>query len=65
MYSHGSSMPLPTAHTPSGKDLGGPVIVILVTLLLSSKGTKMADKQSGIWLITLLCGNSVHGGNSI
>ena len=27
-YSQGSSMPPPTVHTPSGEDLGGPVIVL-------------------------------------
>jgi len=29
-YSQGSSMPLPTVHTPSGEDLGGPVIVPMI-----------------------------------
>ena len=45
----------PTAHTPSGADLGGPVIVpvTLVTVPLSNNGAKTAAKPSGTCPITL------------
>ena len=47
-------MPPPTAHTPSGADLRGPVIVpvILVTVPLSNNGAKTAAKPSGTCPIT-------------
>ena len=43
-------MPPPTAHTPSGADLGGPVIVpvSLVTVPLSNNGAKAAAKPSNV-----------------
>ena len=46
-------MPPPTAHTPSGAELAGPIIipVTLVTVPLSNNGAKTAAKPSG--LITL------------
>ena len=49
-------MPPPTAHTPSGADLGGPVIipVTLVTVPLSNNGAKTAAKPSVTCPITLL-----------
>ena len=48
-------MPPPTAHTPSGADLGGPVIVpvMLVTIQLSNNGAKMTAKPLGMCPMTL------------
>ena len=48
-------MPPPTANTPSGADVGGPVIVpvTLVTVPLSNNGAKTAAKPSGTCPIIL------------
>ena len=48
-------MPPPTAHKPSGADVGGPIIVpvTLVTVPLSDNGAKTAAKPSGTCPIIL------------
>ena len=48
-------MPTPTDHTPSGADLGGPVIILvmLVIVPLSNNGAKTAAKPSGTCPIVL------------
>ena len=45
-------LPTPTAHTPSGADLGGPVIVpvTLVTVPLSNNGAKTAAHRGRVRL---------------
>ena len=46
----------PTAHMPSGAELGGPIMVpvLLVTIPLSNKGAKMTAKEFGACPFTLL-----------